>query len=199
MIETYRLGGMKSFCLIPILLLFLSQRIAAQYDPSPTQGMRWQSFSCGVNSADFRALNFSYTYHQRGESALTSIKWDLSREFISSSNDSIASFFNKTSTLSLMVGDAWRGERIPWWIASGIGMSMNLRRYADFRPQSKTEWEKLTKFTMGIPAFVELGININDKWGMGLHGYGNWNFRQAYAGCNVMVSYRFKDKKIAAE
>jgi hypothetical protein len=34
---------------------------------------------------------------------------------------------------------------------------------------------------------------------MGLHGYGNWNFRQAYAGCNVMVSYRFKDKKIAAE
>jgi hypothetical protein len=194
-----RFQDMK-FGFLPFLFLLLFVfPVAAQYDPSPTQGMRWQSFSLGVNSADYRSMNFAYAYHLRGESALTSVKWDLSREFISSPNDSITSFFNKTSTLSLMVGDAWRGERIPWWIASGIGMSLNLRRYADFRPQSKTEWEKLTKFTMGIPLFVEMGFNLNDQWGLGLHGYGNWNFRQAYAGCNLLLSYRFKDKKIAAE
>lgn len=179
--------------------LLLGVPVWAQYDPSPSQGMRWQSFSLGMNSADYRALNFSYAFHQRGESALTSVKWDISRELISLPNDSIAAFDNKTSTLSLMVGDAWRGERIPWWLASGVGMSLNLRRYADFRPQSKTEWEKLTKFTMGIPIFVEAGLNVGKHWGIGLHGYGNWNFRQAYAGVNLMVAYRFKDVKIASE
>lgn len=171
----------------------------AQYEPSASQGMRWQTVSLGLNTADYRALNLSYAFHQRGESALTTFKWDISREWISAPNDSITAFYNKTSTLSLMVGDAWRGNRIPWWIASGVGMSLNLRHYADLRPQSNTEWQKLTKFTMGIPLFVELGINLGSHWGVGLHGYGNWNFRQAYAGVNLAVAYRFKDYKPVTE
>ncbi len=171
----------------------------AQYEPSPSQGMRWHSTSLGVNSADFCSGNFSYSYNQRGENALTSIQWDFSKEMISIPNDSIAVFDNKTSTVAVMVGDAWRGKRIPWYAASGIGMSLNMRHYADFKPQSSVEWEKLTKFTMGIPVFADFGMYLGKSWGIGLHAYGNWNFRLAYAGVNIALVYRLKDLKVASE
>jgi hypothetical protein len=177
----------------------LNTTLLAQYEPSPSQGMRWHSFSLGANSADYCSGNFSYSYNQRGESALTSIQWDFSQEMISIPNDSIAAFDNKTSAVSLMIGEAWRGKRIPWYASTGIGMSLNMRHYADFKPQSSVEWEKLTKFTMGIPVFADFGMYFGKSWGLGLHAYGNWNFRQAYAGVNIALVYRLKDLKVASE
>jgi hypothetical protein len=177
----------------------LSTTLLAQYEPSPSQGMRWHSFSFGANSADYCSGNFSYSYNHRGENALATIQWDFSKEMISVPNDSIAAFDNKTSTISFMIGDAWRGKRIPWYAASGIGMALDLRHYANFRPQSSVEWEKLTKFTMGIPIFADFGVHIGKSWGVGLHAYGNWNFRQAFAGVNLALVYRLKDIKVSSE
>jgi hypothetical protein len=45
---------------------------------------------------------------------------------------------------------------------------------------------------MGAAAHGEAGWMFSKNWGALIHLYGNWNFRQPYAGVNVGVAYRPK-------
>ena len=178
-----------------ILLCFhlaWSSWLFAQYEDSPMKGTKWNQFSAGLNTSDYRSWNTAFNLHQRGESALLSQRISLSQEWISAPNDSILSRKNRQIEAALMVGEAWKGKRKDWWLATGVGMSLNVRMFADFYPQSRTEIDYLTKFTMGAAAHGEAGWMFSKNWGALIHLYGNWNFRQPYAGVNVGLAYRPK-------
>jgi hypothetical protein len=164
----------------------------AQYEDSPMKGVKYSHLSGGVNTSDYRSWNTSFYAHQRGESALVSQRLSFSQELISSPNDSILSKKNRQLELALTVGEGWKGKRKDWWAATGVGMALIARMYADFKPQSNSEIDYLTKFTMGAAGFAEAGWMVQKNWGLVLNAYGNWNFRQPYWGLNFGVVYRPK-------
>jgi hypothetical protein len=174
--------------------LLFSTLMQAQYDDSPMKGVRWNQLSVGLNSSDYQSWNMAAVSHQRGESALVSQRLSYSQEWVSSPVDSILSPKNRQLEMALMVGEGWKGKRKDWWLATGVGMSLNARMFANFKPQSSTEIEYLTKFTMGAAAHLEAGWMLSNTVGVLINGYGNWNFRQPYWGCNLGVSYRPKIK-----
>lgn len=174
--------------------LLVSTMLLAQYDDSPMKGVHWNQWSMGLNSSDFRSWNLSAVSHQRGESALVSQRLSYSQEWLSSPLDSILSPKNRQLEMAMMVGEGWKGKRKDWWVATGVGMSLNARMFADFKPQSNTETVYITKFTMGAAAHLEAGWMLTNKVGILINGYGNWNFRQPYWGCNLGVAYRPKMK-----
>jgi len=178
--------------LIGWLFLLGPVQSMAQYEDSPMKGVRYAHVSAGGNTSDFRSWNTSLYAHQRGESALVSQRLSFSQEYISAPNDSILSKKNRQLELALMVGEGWKGKRKDWWAATGVGMALVARMYADFKPQSETDIDYLTKFTMGAAGFAEAGWMVQKNWGVVLNAYGNWNFRQPYWGVNVGVAYRPK-------
>jgi hypothetical protein len=182
----------KGAMLIGWLFLWGQCESVAQYEDSPMKGVRYAHVSGGLNTSDFRSWNTSLYAHQRGESALVSQRLSFSQEYISAPNDSILSKKNRQLELAFMVGEGWKGKRKDWWVATGVGMSLIARMYADFQPQSPTEIDYLTKFTMGAAGFAEAGWMVQKNWGIVLNAYGNWNFRQPYWGANIGVAYRPK-------
>lgn len=183
----FRLKNICSF-----LFILGGHVVMAQYEDSPMKGMKWNQVSMGLNSSDYRSWNLTAVGHQRGESALVSQRLSFSQELISSPLDSILSPKNRQLETALMVGEGWKGKRRDWWLATGVGMSLNARMFADFKPQSNSEIVYLTKFTMGAAGHFEAGWMLTKTMGMVVNGYGNWNFRQPYWGCNVGVAYRPK-------
>jgi len=179
------------FFLIILTVIGLSAEVRAQYELNPMSGLIWHVGGVGVSSADFQSGQFNYTRSFRSESVLSVNRLGIIRELGNNPNDTISEK-NTTIELALMFGECWQGKRKPWWIATAVGMALNNRRYWDFVPQSDTEVELKSKFTMGIPGHLEAGWMLNKKWGLSLMANANWNFRQAWWGGGIGVVYRVK-------
>ncbi len=181
------------FLLIILTVIGLSGKVGAQYELNPMSGLIWHSGGVGVSSADFQSGQLNYVRSFRSETVLSVSRLGIIRELGNNPNDTIAEK-NTTIELALMFGECWQGKRNPWWISTAVGMAFNNRRYWDFVPQSETEVELKSKFTMGIPGHLEMGWVLNKKWGVSLMANANWNFRQAWWGGQLGVVYRVKKK-----
>lgn len=161
-----------------------------QYEANPLNNKKWLSVSAGANSADAGAWQSMLCFHNRSENLLTTIRFGFSQELGLNPNDTCTVKQNKTWELGLLWGDGYSGKR--FYFVAAAGMGVVLRRQCKYVPYEDQAYG--TRYTIGVPAQIQLGAKLSNKASIHIDVVGNWNFREPYVGALLGMSYYFKAK-----
>jgi hypothetical protein len=170
-----------------VILILIPVSFTAQWKPNELKNTRWYTSSLGLATADNGAIAGSVEIRKRSDLLATTYRAQYIHQ-ISTLSDSCSSPANMLE-FSALWGEGWAGKRLYAFVSAGMGL--NWRSYCQGDDQN---YARRTRMLVSVPAIVEGGFLLNDHWCISLRGIAGWNFLQPYAGGQIGICYRIKQR-----